>query len=320
MKLLPARAVPALTVSALVAALTGCAAPAATSDEGISLVASTDVWASVAQAVAGDRVEVTAIIDSPDKDPHEYEATARDQLAVSRADLVVENGGGYDPFLHTLLDASGAEPVVISAVELSGLAPEEEHEGEEHDEGEAHADEHEHIEGFNEHVWYDLGTAGAVAEAVAEELSRLDPAGKGAYAENLAGFRAALAAIEAQLGDLHTQAEGMSALVTEPVPLWLLSAAGFTDATPAEFSEAVEEGSDVAPAVLQDVLTALASGGIALLAYNEQAETSQTERVRETAEAAGIPVVAFTETLPEGEDYVTWMEGNVERVAAAVSG
>ncbi len=296
--------------------LSACAAPSATSDDGIAVVASTDVWASVAAAVGGDRIQVTAIIDSPDKDPHEYEATARDQLAVSRADLVIENGGGYDPFIDTLLEASGADPAVVNAVEVSGLAPEEES-ADEHAEDEEHG-EHEHIEGFNEHVWYSLDAAAAVAEQVAQELTRIDPDGDDVYSAGLAGFLDQLEPVQAELDALHVRAEGTGVLVTETVPSWLLASAGFADLTPAEFAEAVEEDRDVAPAVLQEVLDILSSGDAVLLGYNEQAATGQTDIVRDAAEQAGVAVVSFSETLPEGEDYITWMAGNVERLAAAV--
>jgi zinc/manganese transport system substrate-binding protein len=310
---------PALAVAAvLLLPLSGCAGAPAASEEGVSVVASTDVWASVAEAVGGNRIQVTAIIDSPGKDPHEYEATARDQLAVSRADLVIANGGGYDPFLGTLVDASGTEAVVLDAVEISGLAPHEdaaEHEDEPEDE---HA-EHDHIEGFNEHVWYHLGTAVAVAERIAGELSTFDPTGADAYAAGLADFRAAVEAVQADLDALHAVAEGRTALVTEAVPLWLLAEAGVTDLTPGEFSEAIEEGTDVSPGVLLEVLALVEDARPALLAYNEQAETGQTERVRDAAEAAGVPVIPFSETLPDGEDYAGWMEANVDRLAAVLA-
>ena len=54
------------------------------------------------------------------------------------------------------------------------------------------------------------------------------------------------------------------------------------------------------------------------LAYNEQTEGPQTEAVKRAAEAAGVPVVNFTETLPDGKDYVQWMADNVESVSSAL--
>jgi zinc/manganese transport system substrate-binding protein len=56
-----------------------------------------------------------------------------------------------------------------------------------------------------------------------------------------------------------------------------------------------------------------------VLAYNEQTASPETERVRLTADEQNIPVVSFTETLPEGSDYVQWMSSNLDALAAALS-
>jgi zinc/manganese transport system substrate-binding protein len=41
--------------------------------------------------------------------------------------------------------------------------------------------------------------------------------------------------------------------------------------------------------------------------------------VRKAAEDAGVTVVEFTETLPEGSDYAAWMQSNAEAVAKALA-
>src|SRR3954451_22293500 len=179
-----------VAVPVLVLGLAGCAATVPAADDGVlRVVASTDAWGSVAEAVGGDRTQVTSIIHRPGQDPHEYEASARDQLAVSRADLVLENGGGYDPFIGTLVGASRAHPVLIDAVEVSGLLPVG-------GRVKSAGTDSGHVAGFNEHVWYDLPTAGAVAERVAKELTRIDPAGAHDYAASVAAFEQRLKGVE----------------------------------------------------------------------------------------------------------------------------
>lgn len=316
------RAFPALLVATAAGlALTGCAAPAPEAT-GLSVVASTNVYGDIAAAIAGDAATVTSIIDSPTVDPHSYEANAQDQLAIAGADLVVGNGGGYDPFIDVLVEGSGTEAVVISAAAVAGLEEGEAHSDEEeaHSDDEAAADDgHGHAEGSNEHVWYDLHVMGDVAEAIAAELTELDAANADAYAANLEAFLVELEAVEEEAHELSEQLGGGVVASTEPVPAYLLAELGFDDETPEEFSEAIEEGADVPPLALQEVLDLIASGGVRLLAYNEQTASPETERVRAAAEAAGIPVVSFVETLPDGEDYVSWMRANIEAVAAALA-
>ncbi|MEG9248752.1 zinc ABC transporter substrate-binding protein [Arthrobacter sp. Soc17.1.1.1] len=300
----------------------GAQAADAAGDGALSIVTATNVYGDIASAVGGDDVEVTAIVDSLSQDPHSYEATVQDKLSVSEADLVIENGGGYDVFLGRLAEETGVE-AVLSAVELSGL--EEGHSEEGHSEeasGEAHDDaagEDGHGHGaFNEHVWYDLPAMTALADAIAGELGRLDEANADAYQERADAFTAELQAIQDRLAALAADGPGGRVAVTEPVPAYLLEDAGLTDATPEEFTEAIEEESEVPVAVLEDMKSLVTGGTLAFLAYNDQTEGSQTEAVRSAAEGAGLPVLVFTETLPDGEDYVSWMSANTDSIEAAL--
>lgn len=314
------RALPALLLASTTGlALTGCAAAAApASTEGLSVVASTNVYGDIAEAIAGDLATVTSIIDSPAIDPHSYEASAQDQLAIANADLVVENGGGYDPFVDVLIEGSGTDAAVVTATVVAGLEEDHGHGGDE-----AHAEEegdgHAHLEGANEHVWYDIHVIEGVAEAIATELAELDADNAQTYEQNLAGFVERIEELEGELETAAAELGGGAVAATEPVPAYLLAELGFDDETPEEFTEAIEEGADVPPLALQQTLDLLASGEVRLLAYNEQTASPETERVREAAEAAGIPVVSFVETLPEGEDYVSWMRANIEAVTEALT-
>ena len=312
--------IPLTLVGAL--ALAGCSAPAADSnDNTVNIVASTNVYGSIAEAIGGDNVTVTSLITTAAQDPHSYEASAQDQLAISKADLVIENGGGYDPFIDTLIEAAQSDAVVLNASEASGLLEGDDHA---HEEGEEeHAEEeghegHDHIEGFNEHVWYSLHGVGHIGEELSHELGEIDPDNAAEYTANYEAFAAEIATLEGTAEALHTSTEGLGAAITEPVPLYLLESAGFTNQTPDEFSEAIEEGTDVAPATLRDTLALFTAGTVSLLAYNSQTASSETEQVREAAEAAGVPVVEFTETLPDGADYVSWMTSNLNALSAAL--
>jgi zinc/manganese transport system substrate-binding protein len=280
------------------------------------VVASTNVYGDIAKTVGGDKVSVTAIINKTSQDPHSYEATAQDRLAVSKADLVVENGGGYDDFFHTLVeDGSIDAQNVLNAVELSGLAhPEEETSGEAAPSEAAGEDEHGHGE-FNEHVWYSLAAMGKMADDLASRLGELEPGSAATFTANAGTFKSELDELAGKLGALKTAAAGEKVAVTEPVPLYLLADAGLENATPEDYTAAVEEGSDVPPAVLKAATDLVASKSVRFLAYNAQTEGPQTEALKKAAETAGVPVVDFSETLPEGKTYLQWMTDNVNNVS-----
>ncbi|GAA1839712.1 zinc ABC transporter substrate-binding protein [Pseudonocardia ailaonensis] len=273
--------------------------PAAAAGDKIAVVASTDVYGSIVAAVGGDRVEVRSLIDGPNADPHEYESTPADAAAVARATLVVVNGGGYDDFATKIVDSTGTKPVVIDAVALSGLRKPGETE-------------------FNEHVWYDLGTVRTVAAEIAKDLAAASPADAATFTANAQRFGTDLDGLQQKIAAIKAAHDGQRIAVTEPVPLYLTEAAGLQNVTPEAFSEAVEEGNDPPAAVLAQTLAIFP--GVKALVANSQTESPSTTQVENAAKAAGVPVVAVSETLPAGvTSYVAWQSAQLDALAGALN-
>ena len=301
--------------------LTACGqtagSPQGGADDGIvDVVASTSVYGDIVSTIGGDKVRVNSIITRTSQDPHSYEATTQDKLAVSKAELVVENGGGYDDFIHKLADDTGLDHSnVLNAVELSGLVPEESETGASHD---ADGHGHDHA-GFNEHVWYSLPAMARLADAVAAKLGELDPSSAETFRSNAGALKDSLGALESELAAVRASAGQGAAAVTEPVPMYLLEAAGLENKTPAEYMSAIESGADVPPAALKTAVDLVGSGGVKLLAYNLQTEGPQTLALKDAALAAEVPVLDFSETLPDGKDYLQWMTDNVDGIVRTLS-
>ncbi|WP_031111762.1 metal ABC transporter solute-binding protein, Zn/Mn family [Streptomyces sp. NRRL S-146] len=296
----------ALLTSASLALLAGCGSSSDSADgkstpARLAVVASTNVYGDIARRIGGDRVDVTSVISDPDQDPHSYEANPQNQLALSKAKVVIENGGGYDDFVDHMLKGGHNDSVeVINAVDVSGrTAPEG---------GE-----------LNEHVWYDFPTVATVADRISTALAEADPGDAAAFEKNTAAFKAELKPLEAREAQIKKAHGGDGVAITEPVPLYMLEASGLVNRTPAEFSEAIEEGDDVSPRVLRENLALFSGKKVKALVYNEQTSGPQTEKAEAAAKAAGIPVVPVTETLPSGKDYLGWMTANLDALASALA-
>ncbi|WP_328347073.1 zinc ABC transporter substrate-binding protein [Streptomyces violaceus] len=296
----------ALLTSASLALLAGCgsssdSAAAKSTPARVAVVASTDVYGDIVRRVGGDRVDVASVVSDPDQDPHSYEADPQNQLALSKAEIVVENGGGYDDFVDRMLKGGHNDSAqVINAVKVSGkTAPKG---------GE-----------LNEHVWYDFPTVAKVVDRIAAALTKADPSDAAAFGKNAAAFKAKLAPLEAKEARIKKEHGGAGVAITEPVPLYMTEASGLINRTPAEFSEAIEEGDDVSPRILQENLALFSGRKVQALVYNEQTSGPQTEKTEAAAKAAGIPVVPVTETLPKGKDYLGWMTANVDALAGALA-
>ncbi|HVL83473.1 MAG TPA: zinc ABC transporter substrate-binding protein [Pseudonocardia sp.] len=315
----------ATLAASAVLALAACGSPAAPAgveqaageEAGIAVVTSTDVYGAVAEAVGGERVAVRSIITDPAADPHSYESTPADALAVSDAQVIVLNGGGYDAFMPQLVEASGSEAPVVDVAAISGIegaTETEEHGAHEGEEGHGHG----HGE-FNEHLWYSLPTMKLLATELAEAFAQLDAANAAVYTANAEAFQGEVDGLIERAEAVAAAHGGDRVVVTEPIAAYLIEAAGLTDATPPEFAEAVEEDTDPPAAVVQETLALFAGEPVRALILNSQTQTPTTDQVRQAAEAANVPVVEMSETLPEGQsDYPAWMGGQIDALAAAL--
>jgi zinc/manganese transport system substrate-binding protein len=292
------RAVSVVSALTLTAGLTACGSDKAPAQSPTpTVVASTDVWGSVAQAVAGDHAKVTSIVNNASADPHSFEASPSNAAAIADASLVVFNGGGYD---HWVDDVLSSHPGVasINAYSLLAAPP-----------GEQPA---------NEHVFYDLDTAKAVAATIADRLAQDDPQHATDYKSNAETFNRGADAVAQTERAIRTSHPGAAVVATEPVAHYLLVAAGLTDKTPAGFASAVEQDTDPAPVDVAAMLDLIKSRQVAAVVFNEQTVTEVTKQVQAAAQSAGIPVVKVTETLPAGADYLTWQRDTADRLTVAL--
>ncbi|MBB1031295.1 zinc ABC transporter solute-binding protein [Dietzia sp. SLG310A2-38A2] len=355
---LPTR-VAALAAAALLggAVLTACGSDDGSGEgataAGPTVVASTSVYADIAEQVAGGNATVESVISDPAADPHSYEASPADAAAVTGADLVVYNGAGYDSFVDRALENATNVPVVRAVDEYARVtgqsvaehSHDDEHGHDEHgeddhghdDDHDDHGaedghddhgaedghdddhDDHDHASDTNEHVWFSLPTAAAVAERVAEELATIDEENAEEYRENASRFAESLDPLEAELDAIHDRGHFPYAQ-TERVGAHLFDAAHMVDLTPRGFLASIEDDTDPSAADLSAMLDLMDEREVAFLAFNTQTETTVTARVRDAAESADVAVVDLTETLPEGMDYTTWMTGIVDSLSSALDG
>ncbi|MDY6076333.1 metal ABC transporter solute-binding protein, Zn/Mn family [Mobiluncus sp.] len=297
-----------------------------------TVYASTDVWASVAKAVVGDKADVITSIDQPNLDPHSYEASVKDKKLVNQASVVIVNGGGYDDWALQLAKSADNKPTVLNAVELAGIdcgdAEGHDHEdGHEHEDAQEHEDAHEdeqeheghhhHHCSVNEHVFYDLHAVSEVAKAVANTMSQTD-------GDNAAAYQDAAKAFQGKLDELESQAESIKArgekhsLATEPLANYMLEDAGIHDLTPEEYVEQSETESGPSVKTQADTKALITEGRVDVLLVNSQTQDPVSQALQDAAETKGIPVVTLTETLAGASDYVSWIGTALDQIDKAL--
>jgi zinc/manganese transport system substrate-binding protein len=299
---MPTRLVRSLAAVAVLAALVAACGPAGVASVPpgvIRAVAAENEYANVLSQIGGRYVQVTALLDDPNTDPHAFETSPGVAEDVALAQLVVQNGVGYDNFMGRIESASpSATRRVIVAQHVLGLP----------------------TDTPNPHLWYDPRTMPAVARVMAADLSAIQPAHAGYFTANLSTFTSSLAPLDAAIAAFRAHHAGTPVATTEPVADYLLTAMGMNDLTPFGFQADIMNGVDPTPQdiTLEDGL--FTAHRVKVFCYNQQVVDSLTTSFRRTATAAGVPVVGVYETMPTpGYDYQSWMLAEVRAITAAVT-
>ena len=266
---------------------TGAAGAVQGSAKKIVAVGAENEYADVIGQIGGRYVSVTGIMSNPNTDPHTFEADPKVAQVVSAAQLVVQNGVGYDDFMTKIEQASGSSGrQVINVQKLLGLPDST----------------------ANPHLWYRPTTMPAVARAVAADLSTLDPAHRAYYTANAAAFDTSLGAYTSAVAALKARFAGTPVATTEPVADYLLQAAGMNNLTPWSFQADIMNGVDPSPQDVSLERSLFTGHKVKAFVYNQQVTDSLTDTLLTLAHQNDIPVVGVYETMPTpGYDYQTWM-------------
>ena len=311
-----------VTATALAATACGSDDKPAVTDHP-TVVASTDVWGSVAAAVAGDKADIVSLFNSPDGDPHEFEPSAADTAKIEDGDVLVYNGGHYDAYFEKAAESSKA--LQVNAVSLlEGDEHDHDHGDEEahdHDHDAEGHEGHDHSHGPNEHVFYDLALVGQVADKTADALAEVSPSNAQTYRDNAAQFTEQIKGLQDRLGAVKAAHDGEKVAATEPLSEFMLADAGLTDIAPEAFTDAVENGQSPSAADVAKFNDLLKNKEAKALIYNTQAIDPATQSVLQIARNSDVPVVELTESLPAGvTGYIEWQSAQIEQLERALNG
>jgi zinc/manganese transport system substrate-binding protein len=264
----------------------------------LDVVAAENVYGSIAQQIGGPHVSVTSVLTNPQADPHLFEPSTATGLAVAKAKVVIQNGLGYDAFMTRLENASTSNRrAVVTMADVVGVSGND----------------------ANPHLWYDVPALDRIAEAITSALKKADRRNASAYGRSLARFDKSLAPLQHEVATIRRRFHGTPVAYTEPVPGYLVTAAGLRNLAPDTFTRAIEEGTEPSPSAVAAMNELITKHRIRVLLYNSQAVSPITGRLRDAAKAAGIPVVPVTETLPPHLTFQQWQLNQARALATALA-
>ena len=288
----------AAAVATAIATVISVAAPADASPTKVVAVGAENQYANVISQIGGRYVAVSAIERNPNTDPHAFEASPSVAETVGNANLVVQNGLGYDAYMNKIEAGSGnPKRRVIDVQRVLGLPDSTP----------------------NPHLWYRPETMPAVAAAVARDLSALEPSHSSYFKANVRRFDASLRPWLDALNAFAKRYPSLPVAVTEPVGNYLLRAAGARIMTPWTLQSDVMNGVDPAPQDVTLERQLLSKREVKVFVYNQQVTDTLTQTFLSVARGAKVPVVGVYETMPLGYSYQSWMLAEVRALDRAVA-
>jgi ABC-type Zn uptake system ZnuABC Zn-binding protein ZnuA len=271
--------------------------------DGPRVVATTTQVADMAAVVGADRIDLVRLL-KPGIDAHDYEPSPADVEAIANAQLVVENGVGLESWLHDTIESSGYDGPVVDASQGVRLRQ---------------------VDGEPDpHIWQDPRNAMVMAANIERGLARVDPGSAGFYEANLAAYRKALRALDAEV-QRQTASLANRKVVTNHdafgyyLDRYHLELVG--SVIPSFDTSAELSGRDI-----RDLVAKIRATGVRAIF----SETSLPPRAAETiGREAGVKVVTGEDALygdslgppgSDGDSYIRMIRHNTRTIVSNLSG
>lgn len=260
----------------------------------IRVVTSLNFYGEVAQQVAGKYGQVTSVINNASIDPHDYQPSTQQSQLMVKANLVIQNGLGYDHWLTRMTQASGNHNLRVIDV------------------GRQVAGEQA---GANEHVWYQPTTMKKLAKELANQYSRMDPDHSGYYHRQARKYLKSLRPLDKEIAHVKQDVGQQRAVaVSEPVFDYALNNLGY-QVVDSHFAKATEDGNDPSPQDVKDLQDAIINHRIAFFVENAQSDDHVINNMVQLAHKHDVPVLKVTESKPNGKTYQQWMIDQYQELA-----
>lgn len=257
-------------------------------------------------------MEVTNLIP-PGVEPHDFELTARDMVALSEADVFIYNGAGLEAWAEKAVkNLDPQQTLVVEASHGLPMLKMEEH-GEEH--AEEHAGEHGDVD---PHVWLDPTLAQKQAEAIRDALVKKDAEHAAVYNQNFEQLKTELQKLDGEFQTMVQQAPKKEFAVSHAAFGYLANRYGLKQLA----INGLTPSAEPSPQELKRIIEDVQKHKIDVILFETLVSSKIAEMVKREVKAEAL-VLNPLEGLTEGEkaqgmDYFKVMRQNKEHLAKAL--
>ena len=273
-------------------------------NEKLQVYASVYPVADFARKIAGDRAEVLEILPAG-AEPHDWEPSPKDIVALSKADLLLYNGAGLEHWVDTVLRSLNQTSLlaVETAQGVELLARQSGY----------------HEAGTDPHVWLDPQRAKLQMQSICGAMCGADPLNAEYYSQNYIKWAAELDSLHAEYTAALSGMAQRDIVVAHEAFGYLCNAYGLTQVGAQGFSPEGEPN----PAQMAALIDYARNHRIKIVFFEETASPKIAETIaREIGAETGIlnPLESLTkEQRQAGEDYFSVMRQNLQMLVQALS-
>lgn len=276
----------------------------------IKIAATTSTYASIAREITGDKAEIYSIA-SPHRDIHFVSPTPKDVMKVKNCDVFIHAGLDLEVWRGPLLDAVGRLDLMWPAgerqIDLSrGIALLEIPASLSRAQGDIH------VHG-NPHYWLDPVNGKGIAKNIADGLAGLYPQDADYFKKNLQAFDDKMDSKLKEWQDRLAPYKGRGVVVYHNSWPYFMQRFGLVTVGYLEF----KPGIPPTPRHIEELIRTMKSKGVKILIKEEFYENRTPKKVAK--ETGAVIAVLETETEEAKGDYFSLFEGNIHRLAGALS-
>lgn len=292
----------------------------------ISIVTTIFPYYDFVRQLAGDKADVRLLL-SPGSDPHSYEPTPSDIVAIENCDLFIYNGGESDEWVDGVLSSIENKNVkVMKMMEYVTLRHEQSmdhnHEHAEHEDMDDNDEGHDHEEGeeYDEHIWTSIRNAERMSASIADELISLDSKNSDYYNEKKADYISSLDSLDKKFTEVANNKKRDTLVFGDRFPfLYFVSDydLGYECAFPGCSHE-----TEPSTAVVSHLIDFTRENNIPVVFYLELSSGKIAQIISEDSSAKTMQFSSChnvtKEDFENGATYISVMEQNLEALKEAL--
>jgi zinc transport system substrate-binding protein len=281
--------------------------------------------------IGGDYVNAINLVPAG-VEPHDWSPKSRDMTNMTKAEIFVYQGAGFEGWVHDFLDslksdatlqiveASKGADLIKSTDDGHGHGKEEEHG---HKKEAAHTDEHKHESKEDElqydpHAWLSPTNAKKMGENIRDALIKADPLHQADYEKNYETFAAELTSLDTRYKDAIAKTSKKEIAVSHQAFAYLCREYGLTQMPIMGLSP----DSEPTAKALQEINAFIREHELKYIFFEELVSDDLAKTLAKDAKIETMvlnPLEGLTEDqLAAGEDYISIMDKNLINLLKAL--